>query len=118
MTKSREHQDIQTGELTLEPDMTAEVERAARMWSPWAEAGELERARFETPITHRAWSRFCGGCGEGDFLQRKQKPRSESNALIGQGFPPLPERLDDKGHANRFRTPAGRVHICAGSKSR
>ncbi len=82
-------------------------------WSVWGEATELQRAHFKTLAHHRAWSRLCNGCGQGDFLERKQKPTSEDRVLQGRGFPVLPEpALHEGARSIRFRTPWGREHVC------
>jgi hypothetical protein len=85
------------------------------LWSDWGEATALQRAHFKTLAGHRAWSRVCSGCGEGDFLERKQKPTNADRGLSGRGFPALPEAIPEGRKRRRFRTPPGRVHACAGS---
>jgi hypothetical protein len=87
-------------------------------WSDWAIATDEQRVHFKTPLGHRAWSRICGSCGEGDFLQRKHKPMNESSGLIGSGFPSLPEPVVEGRKALRFRTPASRVHVCGAHAAR
>jgi len=96
--------------VTLESTQT---EATPSLWSGWAEATDLQREHFNTRATHRAWSRLCSGCGQGDFLERKQKPTNDDAGLRGRGFPVLPEpALAEGARRRRFRTPAHRVHVC------
>jgi hypothetical protein len=83
------------------------------LWSEWAEATDLQRAHFDTVAGHYAWSRTCSGCGEGDFIERRQKPANHDRGLSGRRMPVLPEVIEEGAQPARFRTPAGRVHICA-----
>lgn len=83
------------------------------LWSEWGEATDEQRTHFKTRATHRAWTRVCSGCGQGDFLARKRKPTNNDRRLRGRGFPVLPEpALEDGVARRRFRTPAHRVHVC------
>jgi hypothetical protein len=82
-------------------------------WSDWEEATDLQREHFQTALGHKAWARTCGRCGEGDFVERKQKPTGSQTELRGRGFPRLPlALLEGTARHTRFRTPAGRVHRC------
>jgi hypothetical protein len=83
------------------------------LWSEWAEATDLQRAHFNTLAGHYAWSRICSRCGEGDFIERRQKPANHDRGLSGRRMPVLPEVIDEGARRGRFRTPANRVHICA-----
>ncbi len=83
------------------------------LWSEWAEATELQRAHFNTLAGHYAWSRICSRCGEGDFIERRQKPINQDSRLSGRRMPVLPEVIQEGTQRGRFRTPANRVHICA-----
>lgn len=84
------------------------------LWSEWTEATDLQRAHFNTLAGHYAWSRVCSGCGEGDFIERRQKPANADSGLTGRRMPVLPEVIEEGGRRGRFRTPANRVHVCAG----
>ena len=86
---------------------------AVSLWSPWAEATEMQRTYFKTEQTHYAWSRTCGGCGEGDFLERKQMPTNNDAGLRGRRIPVLPEVIAEGQRPGRFLTPAHRTHSCA-----
>ncbi len=82
-------------------------------WSDWAEATDLQRAHFNTLAGHYAWSRTCSGCGEGDFIERRQKPANDDRGLSGRRMPVLPQIIEEGARRGRFRTPANRVHVCA-----
>lgn len=82
-------------------------------FSAWAEATEEQRAHFGVPQFHRAWSRLCSVCGEGDLVQRKKVPSSNFAALVGHGFPPLPlPVLENNQRQPKFKTPVGGIHAC------
>lgn len=83
------------------------------LWSEWAEATDLQRAHFNTLAGHYAWSRVCSRCGEGDFIERRQKPVNSDSGLTGRRMPVLPEVIEEGARPGPFRTPANRVHICA-----
>jgi hypothetical protein len=91
---------------------SVQADESPSLWSEWGEATDIQRAHFKTLAGHRAWSRVCGGCGEGDFLERKQKPTNVERGLRGRGFPVLPEPTEEGVKRRRFRTPPGRVHTC------
>ena len=86
---------------------------APATWSAWAEANDEQRTYFKTLAHHRAWSRTCGGCGEGDFIERKQMPTNPEQALAGRRIPVLPEVIEEGGRPGRYRAPAHRNHVCA-----
>ncbi len=82
-------------------------------WSAWGEATEAQRAHFSIETNHKAWSRICSKCGEGDLVERKHIPTGNHAGLAGQGFPPLPlPVLEANQRQAKFRTPTGRVHSC------
>ena len=82
-------------------------------WSDWAPATEEERAHFNLVANHRAWSRKCTNCGEGDLVQRKHIPTWNYIRLAGRGFPKLPlPTLEANQRQPRFKTPTGRMHAC------
>jgi len=88
----------------------------ASPWSAWAEATEIQREYFHARIGHRAWSRTCGGCGEGDYLARKHKPTNEESAQLGSRFPKLPEPIVEGVRPVKMKTPRGRAHTCKSSR--
>ena len=92
---------------------SSQTDESPSLWSEWGEATDLQRNHFHTLPGHRAWSRVCSGCGQGDFLERKQKPTNVERVLRGRGFPVLPEPIEEGVKRRRFRTPPGRVHTCA-----
>lgn len=82
-------------------------------WTEWGVATDEERAHFNVEMNHKAWSRSCTKCGEGDLVQRKHIPTGNHIRLVGQGFPKLPlPILESNQRQPRFRTPTGRVHSC------
>ena len=86
-------------------------------WSTWTEATAEQRAHFKTLPQHKAWSRICDGCGEGDFLERKQRPTIGDHGLSGRGFPKLPQPTGEGVRNLPFRTPIGRRHTCVTAQS-
>ena len=99
-------------------DASTPIGQAPSLWSEWAEATDLQRAHFNTLAGHRAWSRVCSGCGEGDFIERRQKPANDDRGLSGRRMPVLPEVIEEGVKRGRFRTPAHRIHTCVKQASK
>jgi hypothetical protein len=101
-----------TEEFTM-PDAIPQVKDSKPLWSGWGPATVEQREHFATPAGRKAWSRVCGGCGQGDFVARKQKPSNASRVLQGRAFPALPEPVLEEGaRRGPFRTPSKRLHLC------
>jgi hypothetical protein len=102
--------------MTATPTSTPAL---ASTWSQWTEATDEQREYHATIEGHKAWSRICGDCGQGDYLERKQRPVGDGRSVQGRAFPVLPEPAVEEGKTRRaFRTPAGRVHVCHASRAR